>query len=84
MVMLKKTEVPRCTNIFNIAGIQTTPDARFYQITSKFTPFSSKGKNLIVQYSVKHEQNIDCGGGYIKLLPADTNQENFGGDSQYL
>lgn len=65
-------------------GIQTTPDARFYQISSKFTPFSNKGKTLIVQFSAKHEQNIDCGGGYIKLLPADTNQENFGGDSPYF
>jgi calreticulin len=25
---------------------------------------------LPVQFSVKHEQDIDCGGGYIKLLPA--------------
>jgi len=38
---------------------------------------------LIVQYSVKHEQRIDCGGGYIKLLPSGLNQENFNGDAAY-
>jgi calreticulin len=32
---------------------------------------------------VKHEQNIDCGGGYIKLLPHDTDQAKFTGDSEY-
>jgi hypothetical protein len=25
---------------------------------------------LPLQFSVKHEQDIDCGGGYIKLIPA--------------
>jgi len=32
---------------------------------------------------VKHEQNIDCGGGYIKILPAGLNQEDFNGESPY-
>ncbi len=27
------------------------------------------GKDLVVQFSVKHAQKLDCGGGYIKLLP---------------
>jgi len=65
-------------------GIQTSPDARFYQISAALpTEFSNKGKDLILQYSVKHEQNIDCGGGYIKLLPGGLNQKAFGGDSTY-
>jgi hypothetical protein len=50
-------------------GAKTTPDARFYQYSAKMNEFSNKGKELIVQYSVKHEQGIDCGGGYIKILP---------------
>jgi len=45
--------------------------------------FSNKDKKLIVQYGVKHEQNLDCGGGYLKLLPAGTDMENFNGDSKY-
>jgi len=65
-------------------GLQTSEDARFYQISAKFPPFSNEGKPLILQYSVKHEQNIDCGGGYIKLLPAGTDQASFNGDKDYF
>jgi len=65
-------------------GIMTSEDARFYSISSKIpTPFSNEGKDLIVQFSAKHPQNIDCGGGYIKLLPSSTNQKSFNGDSPY-
>jgi len=65
-------------------GLRTTEDARFYQITSEFPEFSNKGKTLVVQYSVKHEQNIDCGGGYLKILPATgVDQEKFNGDTNY-
>jgi calreticulin len=65
-------------------GLRTTEDARFYQITSEFPEFSNKGKDLILQYSVKHEQKIDCGGGYIKILPAaGVDQKTFNGDTNY-
>lgn len=66
-------------------GIQTSQDARFYGISAKLEqPFSNEGKTLVVQFTVKHEQKIDCGGGYIKLYPAGTDQENLSGDSDYL
>jgi calreticulin len=58
-------------------------DARFYQVSAAFPEFSNKGKTLVLQFSVKHEQNIDCGGGYVKLLPAGLNQKDFNGDSEY-
>lgn len=48
-------------------GIQTSQDARFYSISAKFDKFNNEGKTLVVQFSVKHEQSIDCGGGYIKV-----------------
>jgi len=65
-------------------GLHTTQDARFYAISSKFDkPFSNKGKRLVVQFSVKHQQNIDCGGGYIKVLPGGYDAAAFSGDSQY-
>jgi calreticulin len=70
-----------------IVGLQTTQDARFYAISAKFPKaFSNKDKKLAVSFSVKHEQNIDCGGGYIKLLPAPLDQNDFKGgasESQY-
>ena len=64
--------------------IQTGPDARFYAISAKCPkPFSNRGKDLVVQFSVKHVQKLDCGGGYIKLLPDGLDQSKFGGDSDY-
>jgi calreticulin len=64
-------------------GLRTSQDARFYQISAEFPEFSNKGKDLILQYSVKHEQNIDCGGGYLKIMPAGIDQKTFNGDSPY-
>jgi len=64
-------------------GLHTAEDYRFYTISKEFTDFSSKGKTLVLQYSVKNPQNIDCGGGYIKVLPAGLDQPNFNGDSKY-
>jgi len=64
-------------------GLQTQTDARFYQISAEMKEFSNKGKNLFVQFTVKHQQNIDCGGGYVKLMPAGLNQDEFNGDSNY-
>jgi len=64
-------------------GLHTTTDARFYAISAKFNEFSNKDEPLVLQYRIKHEQNIDCGGGYVKLLPANLDQKNFNGDSDY-
>lgn len=67
-------------------GLQTSQDARFYLYSAAMpAEFSNKGKKLILQYQVKHEQNIDCGGGYLKLLASDAfaDQTKFSPDSQY-
>jgi len=64
-------------------GLQTSEDAKFYQISAKTETFSNEGKSLVLQFSVKHEQNIDCGGGYIKLWPSDLVPEKMNGDSPY-
>lgn len=64
-------------------GIQTSQDARFYAISAKFPEFSNKGKPLVIQFSVKHQQKIDCGGGYVKVFPAGLKQESMTGDSEY-
>jgi calreticulin len=52
-----------------VAGIQTSTDYRWYDISAKTPDFNNKGKTLVLQYTVKHEQSLDCGGGYIKLAP---------------
>lgn len=65
-------------------GMKTVEDARFYEYSKKFDkPFNNEGKDLVVQFTVKHEQKIDCGGGYIKLLPYDTDLKDFHGESPY-
>jgi calreticulin len=64
-------------------GLHTSEDARFYSISTAFDEFSNEGKPLVVQFSVKHDQKIDCGGGYIKLMPAGLDQSEFNGDSVY-
>jgi calreticulin len=64
-------------------GLQTSQDARFYATSAKFDQFSNEGKTLVIQFTVKHEQKIDCGGGYVKVYPADTDQKGLTGDSPY-
>merc|ERR1711865_436065 len=60
-------------------GLRTTEDAKFYAISTKFPSFSNKDKTLIIQYVVKHEQGIDCGGGYMKIFPSTVDQKKLHG-----
>nr|ANM86096.1 calreticulin [Stygiella incarcerata] len=65
-------------------GLQTSQDARFYGISSGFLKsFTNMGKDLVLQFTVKFEQDIDCGGGYVKVLPKDLDQKGFNGESTY-
>lgn len=65
-------------------AIKTNEDARFYALSAKFDkPLNNKDKDLYLSYLVQHEQKLDCGGAYIKLLPKDLDQSKFGGDSAY-
>ncbi|KAI7753720.1 hypothetical protein M8C21_024733 [Ambrosia artemisiifolia] len=72
-----------CINSCNRSGIQTTTDARHYAISAKIPEFSNKNRTLVLQYSIKFEQDIECGGGYIKLMSGYVNQKKFGGDTPY-
>lgn len=69
--------------IWRFPGIQTTTDARHFAISAKIPEFSNKNRTLVVQYSIRLEQDIECGGGYIKLLSGFVNQKKFGGDTPY-
>jgi len=64
-------------------GMQTSQDAKFYSTGAAFPAFSNKGKDLVLQFSVKHEQKIDCGGGYLKFLPDGADLAGFHGESPY-
>jgi len=64
------------------SGVKTSQDAKFYAMSSAFKKFSNTDKDLVVQMTVKFEQGIDCGGGYIKLLPK-FDQTDFEGSTKY-
>lgn len=67
----------------SFSGLQTSQDARFYAVSARFEPFSNEGKPLVIQFTVKHEQKIDCGGGYVKVFPSDLDQADMHGESSY-
>ncbi|KAF3432298.1 hypothetical protein FNV43_RR27038 [Rhamnella rubrinervis] len=67
----------------NDKGIQTSEDYRFYAISAEFPEFSNKDNTLVFQFSVKNEQKLDCGGGYMKLLRGEVDQKKFGIDTPY-
>merc|ERR1712048_733245 len=64
-------------------GIRTSQDAKFYARSAKFEPFSNAGKDIAIQFSVKHDQKIDCGGGYVKVFPKEFEPEDLHGESAY-
>ena len=66
-------------------GLMTSEDHRFYGATASFDKFSNEGKDLIIQYQVKYEEEIGCGGGYIKIGPTQDKEalEKFGDPTPY-
>ena len=71
------------TDLRWVPGIKTSEDARFYGLSTKFDPKSNKDKPLVIQFSVKHEQNIDCGGGYVKVFDCSLDPKDLHGESPY-
>jgi len=64
--------------------LKTLKDAKFYAIATKIDePFDNTDKPFVLLLNVKHEQNIDCGGGYLKLMNSLESLEKFDGDTQY-
>ncbi|KAL0919097.1 hypothetical protein M5K25_011170 [Dendrobium thyrsiflorum] len=64
-------------------GIQTIQDLKYYAISAEFPEFNNKDKTLVFQFSVKHEQKLNCGGGYMKLINGTINQQVFDSDTPY-
>ncbi|CAI4222730.1 unnamed protein product [Auanema sp. JU1783] len=65
-------------------GIKTSQDAKFYSRAAAFPKaFSNKGKSIVIQFTVKHEQGIDCGGGYVKVMRSDADLADFHGETPY-
>merc|ERR1712159_955772 len=64
-------------------GLKTFQDAKFYGISAPMKEFSNKDKPIVVQYTVKHEQGIDCGGAYLKLGGSPFDGKKFHGETPY-
>ncbi|KAJ1432772.1 Calreticulin family-domain-containing protein [Ochromonadaceae sp. CCMP2298] len=65
-------------------GIQLTRELRHYGFGAKLDqPFVSAGEDLIVQYEVKLEEGLSCGGAYVKLLRGEPNLEELNSDTPY-
>jgi len=64
--------------------LKTMKDATFYAIATKIDePLDNTDKDLVLLLTVKHEQKIDCGGGYLKLMNSLESLEKFDGETQY-
>ena len=67
-------------------GLRTSDGVGFYAAGATMaSTATTKGKDLVVQFSVKHEKSVPsfCGGGYIKLMAAGTDLATFGGGTPY-
>ncbi|KAF9316922.1 calreticulin 3 [Podila horticola] len=65
-------------------GLRTTQDVRFYSASTPLSAtFDNSNQDLIVQYTVKQEIHQECGGSYLKLLPAGYDAATFNGESEY-
>lgn len=53
-----------------------------YKLNDEF--FNNVNNTLVLQYEVKFQQSLNCGGAYIKLLNGDYNIENFSDETPYL
>ncbi|KFZ10762.1 hypothetical protein V502_07938 [Pseudogymnoascus sp. VKM F-4520 (FW-2644)] len=68
-------------------GLVVKNAAAHHAISAKFPkPIENKGKTLVVQYEVKLQNGLECGGAYLKLLRDNKalHQEEFSNTSPYV
>ncbi|KAI0025356.1 Calreticulin family-domain-containing protein [Xylariomycetidae sp. FL0641] len=68
-------------------GLVVKNPAAHHAISAKFPKkIDNKGKTLVVQYEVKLQKGLECGGAYLKLLRDNKalHQEEFSNSSPYV
>ena len=68
-------------------GLVLKNPAAHHAISAKFpSKIDNKGKTLVVQYEVKLQKGLECGGAYMKLLRDNKklHQEEFANTSPYV
>ena len=68
--------------LLDFKGLVTTTDYKFYHYVAPVKEFNTKDKTLVLQFAVTFEQTLNCGGGYLKIIPK-TEPKDFDGDSLY-
>jgi len=64
-------------------GLKTGEDSKFFSISTEFPSFSNKDQDLVIQFQMKQEQKIECGGGYLKIGPKPEDLTKFGDPTPY-
>jgi len=67
-------------------GLQLTESMKHYGFVAPFPkPLDTKGKDLVIQYDLKLEETLACGGAYVKLPRAQENLDlaAFNSDTPY-
>ena len=65
-------------------GLETLEGRRHYLLYSNFSQvFDTRGRDLILQYTVRLSMAIDCAGQYVKLFTTDVHPTQFSNESQY-
>ncbi|XP_078324278.1 calnexin-like isoform X2 [Crassostrea virginica] len=71
-----KVEEPKSSAVEGDLGLVLKSKAKHHAVASNLNkPFKFDGKPLFLQYEVKYQDGIDCGGAYVKLLSADKKQD---------
>ncbi len=66
-------------------GVQTRGNRKYFARSARLeSPFVTAGVPFVLQYSVKFEEDIECGGGYIKLVKEGFDPKSFGGETPML
>lgn len=69
----------------NDLGLVMKSRASHYSIAYKLPhPINNIDKDLVIQYEVKLQKGLDCGGAYIKLLDESTNYQFLNSETPYL
>lgn len=64
-------EVPSSSAILEDYALVLKSEAKHHAIASKLSrPIKFDTPQLVIQYEVKFQNGIDCGGAYVKLLSA--------------
>lgn len=74
-------------NIIGDKGLVVKNAAAHHAISAKFDkPIDNNGKDLVIQYEVKLQKGLECGGAYMKLLKenAALGTDEFSNTSPYV